>query len=52
MAPYADFVVLTTPGDPDRALLRSLEAELIEAGAREVLVAEPSVQQQRAAEVA
>ena len=52
MAPYADFVVLTTPGDPDRALLQSLEAELIEAGAREVLVAEPSVQQQRAAEVA
>ena len=52
MAPYADFVVLATPADPDRELLRILEAELIEAGARDVLIAEPLLHQPRAAEVA
>ena len=39
MAPYADFVVLTAIGQPDDATLAMLEAELIEAGAHEVLVA-------------
>ena len=32
MAPYADFVVLTPPIEPDRELLDMLNAELIEAG--------------------
>ena len=52
MAPYADFVVLTVASDPDRELLGMLRAELIEAGAREVLVSEASFHQPRAAEVA
>ena len=39
MAPYADFVVLTAATETDLAIIASLEQELIEAGAREVLVA-------------
>ena len=39
MSPYADFVVLTAIGEPDDAMLAMLESELVEAGAREVLVA-------------
>ncbi len=38
MAPYADLVVLTGSNRSDAARLATLEAELIEAGAREVLV--------------
>ena len=43
MAPYADFVVLATVTEPDRKKLAMLETELIEAGAREVLVAGATV---------
>lgn len=39
MAPYADFVVLTAANEPDDKMLAVLEAEMMEAGAREVLVA-------------
>ncbi len=39
MAPYADVVVLATEADADDEALAALEEELIEAGAREVLLA-------------
>ncbi len=38
MAPYADFVVLSSAGSADRSVLATLEDELTAAGAREVLV--------------
>ena len=41
MAPYADFVVLTAAVAPDRDMLGALKAEMLDAGARDVLVAEP-----------
>ncbi len=40
MAPYADFVVLAATIESDREELRVLEAEMIEAGARDVVVVE------------
>ncbi len=40
MAPYADFVVLTAAVTPDRDQLNGVKAEMLEAGARDVLVAE------------
>ena len=52
MAPYADFVVLTTVPAPDRDMLRKLEAEMIEAGAKEVLVAETTAPAMPAQQVA
>ena len=39
MAPYADFVVLSSADAADAAVLAALEGELSAAGAREVLVA-------------
>ena len=38
MAPYADFVVLSSARTSDAAVLAALEHELTAAGAREVLV--------------
>ena len=52
MAPYADFVVLTAAVEPDRELLRQLEADMIEAGARDVLVIEAVAPGVAAAQVA
>ena len=39
MAPYADFVILAAGSDPDEKMVEFLEADLMEAGAREVMVA-------------
>ena len=39
MAPYADVVVLASEADADEEALAALEDELIEAGARDVLLA-------------
>ena len=44
MAPYANFVVLTKSHPMDERQLDQLRAELIEAGARDVLVFEPQQQ--------
>ena len=42
MAPYADFVILTAAIEPDRETLHQLEVEMIEAGARDVLIVGPT----------
>jgi succinoglycan biosynthesis transport protein ExoP len=51
MAPYADFVILAAGSDPDEKMVEFLEGELIEAGAREVLVAGGSARMERPAQV-
>ncbi len=42
MAPYADFVVIAAANRPDDATLTMLQSELVDAGAREVMIASPS----------
>ena len=51
MAPYADVMVLASDPDADDAMLAGLEDELVEAGAREILLAgsaAPSPERRRA----